>query len=207
MAMELPYTTLEETPEFCRITQPGLGGAVVCLKRQKSFEKIHSCMKIRLTGHKGYIGAVAGPVLRDAGHEVVGLDTDLFAGCEFGPASQEIPEVRKDLRSLTKADLESFDAVVHLAALSNDPLGNLNAAGLTCTTSTTMHQCGWPNWRKKRVCAASSSPHLAARTARRETTSWTRQPQLTPVTAYAESKVYVERDVARSPTTISAPPS
>src|ERR1700733_11809835 len=87
-------------------------------------------MKILLTGHKGYIGAVAGPLLQAEGHEVIGLDNDLFAGCEFGPPSGEIPEVRKDLRSLTRSDLEGFDAVVHFAALSNDPLGNLNA-GLT----------------------------------------------------------------------------
>ena len=71
-------------------------------------------MKILLTGHKGYIGAVAGPILRSAGHEVVGLDTDLFAGCDFG-ADTEIPEVRKDLRDL-KSDLDGFDAVVHFAA-------------------------------------------------------------------------------------------
>src|SRR5262249_10113921 len=87
-------------------------------------------MRILLTGHKGYIGAVAGPVLRSAGHEVVGLDTDLFDGCDFGQAAQEIPQLHKDIRDLTKPDVEGFDAVVHLAALSNDPLGNLNA-GLT----------------------------------------------------------------------------
>src|SRR5215469_15153588 len=83
-------------------------------------------MRVLLTGHKGYIGAVAGPLLRAAGHEIVGLDTDLFAGCDFGEPPEEIPEIRKDLRDLTKADLEGFEAVVHLAALSNDPLGNLN---------------------------------------------------------------------------------
>ena len=84
-------------------------------------------MKILLTGHKGYIGAVAGPILCAACHEVVGLDADLFAGCEFGEVAPEIPEIRKDIRDLTKADLEGFDAVVHLAALSNDPLGDLDA--------------------------------------------------------------------------------
>jgi len=84
-------------------------------------------MRILLTGHKGYIGTVAGPVLRSAGHEVIGLDTDLFAGCEFGEAALEIPGVRKDVRDLTRADLEGFDAVVHPAALSNDPLGDLDA--------------------------------------------------------------------------------
>jgi nucleoside-diphosphate-sugar epimerase len=87
-------------------------------------------MKILLTGHKGYIGAVAGPILRDAGHEVVGLDSDLFSGCDFGNTLPQIPEVRKDLRDLAIGDVRGFDAVVHLAALSNDPLGNLNA-GLT----------------------------------------------------------------------------
>src|SRR5882672_11369963 len=84
-------------------------------------------MRILLTGHKGYIGAVAGPILRAAGHEVVGLDTDLFAGCEFGEAAPEIPEIRKDIRDLAQKDLNGFNAVVHLAALSNDPLGNLDA--------------------------------------------------------------------------------
>src|SRR5271155_2697826 len=83
-------------------------------------------MKVLLTGHKGYIGIVAGPILRSAGHEVSGLDTDLFAGCDFGDEGPAIPEMRKDLRDLTRADLEGFDAVVHLGALSNDPIGNLN---------------------------------------------------------------------------------
>ena len=62
-------------------------------------------------------------VLLAAGHEVVGLDADLFAGCDFGPAVPAIPEIRKDLRDLKRTDLNGFDAVVHFAALSNDPLG------------------------------------------------------------------------------------
>src|SRR6266567_5150 len=83
-------------------------------------------MKILLTGHKGYIGAVAAPMLRGAGHEVIGLDTDLYAGCDFGDMSSDIPEIRKDLRDLAPSDVRGFDAVVHMAALSNDPVGNLN---------------------------------------------------------------------------------
>ena len=83
-------------------------------------------MRVLLTGHKGYIGAVGGSMLQEAGHEVTGLDTDLFAGCDFGSRVPEIPQVRKDLRRLARADLQGFDAVVHLAALSNDPLGNLD---------------------------------------------------------------------------------
>ncbi len=83
-------------------------------------------MKILLTGHKGYIGAAAAPLLRAAGHEVSGLDTDLYQGCDFGDELEAIPELRKDLRDLTPSDLEGFDAIVHMGALSNDPLGNLD---------------------------------------------------------------------------------
>src|SRR3954453_21687695 len=83
-------------------------------------------MRILLTGHRGYIGAVAGPMLRAAGHEVTGLDTDFFAGCEFGAPLAALPEIRKDLRDVAVQDLRGFEAVVHLAALSNDPLGDLN---------------------------------------------------------------------------------
>ena len=84
-------------------------------------------MKILLTGHKGYIGAVAVPMLRSAGHEVAGFDTDLFEGCEFGDGLENVTEIRKDIRDLRASDLNGFDAVIHLAALSNDPLGNLDS--------------------------------------------------------------------------------
>jgi nucleoside-diphosphate-sugar epimerase len=79
-------------------------------------------MRILLTGHRGYIGCVAGHMLVSAGYDVVGLDSDLFAGCDFGAAGPVIPEIRKDLRDLEESDLRDFEAVVHFAALSNDPL-------------------------------------------------------------------------------------
>src|SRR5690348_15976437 len=84
-------------------------------------------MRLLLTGHEGYIGAVAREMFRSAGHDTVGLDTNLFEGCDFGKPASDIPAIRKDIREVTKADLVGFDAVVHLAALSNDPLGNLDA--------------------------------------------------------------------------------
>ncbi|HKD19241.1 MAG TPA: NAD-dependent epimerase/dehydratase family protein, partial [Thermoanaerobaculia bacterium] len=83
-------------------------------------------MRILLTGHRGYIGSVMGPVLTAAGHEVVGLDTDFYAACTFAGRVPELPTLEKDVRDVRAKDLEGFDAVVHLAALSNDPLGDLN---------------------------------------------------------------------------------
>jgi nucleoside-diphosphate-sugar epimerase len=84
-------------------------------------------MRVLMTGHNGYIGSVMAPRFVEAGHEVVGLDTGYFESCTLVPDTAEIPWVRKDIRGLTPRDLEGFEAVVHLAALSNDPIGNLNA--------------------------------------------------------------------------------
>ena len=83
-------------------------------------------MRILVTGHKGYIGKVLAPFLIAAGHRVVGLDSDLFGQCTFGLNVDLIPELRKDIRDVQLSDLEGFDAIVHLAGLANDPLGDLN---------------------------------------------------------------------------------
>lgn len=83
-------------------------------------------MRILVTGHNGYIGAVMTPMLIAAGHEVVGLDSDLYAQCTFGDDTQNIPSLKKDIRDVELSDLDGFDAVLHLAGLSNDPLGDLN---------------------------------------------------------------------------------
>ena len=82
---------------------------------------------ILITGHNGYIGSVMVPVFVAAGYEVTGLDIGYFSDCTFVPDLVDVPWERKDIRDLEPADLENFDAVVHLAALSNDPIGNLNA--------------------------------------------------------------------------------
>ncbi|MEV6931036.1 SDR family oxidoreductase [Dactylosporangium sp. NPDC051485] len=83
-------------------------------------------MRVLVTGHDGYIGSVLVPILREAGHEVVGLDTGLFADCVIGPAPEEVKTLRVDLRDVEPEHVTGFDAVIHLAALCNDPLGNLN---------------------------------------------------------------------------------
>ena len=80
-------------------------------------------MRVLVTGHHGYIGTVLVPLAQRAGHEVVGLDSDLFAPCVFGTAPAEIESLCQDVRDVEASDLEGFDAVLHLAAGCNDVRG------------------------------------------------------------------------------------
>jgi len=84
--------------------------------------------RILITGNNGYIGSVMASQFQAQGYDVVGLDTDYFADCTLVPDLAEIPTIHKDLREVVARDLAGFDAVIHLAALSNDPLGDLNEA-------------------------------------------------------------------------------
>ena len=152
-------------------------------------------MKLLVTGHDGYIGAVMVPVLQRAGHELVGLDSYLYEGCELGPYRSALPALRCDLRDVDTALLRGFDAVIHLAALSNDPLGNLNA---DCTfainhqASLRLARCAREAGVRRFLYASSCSVYGAAS----PDAVLDETAEFCPLTPYAESKVRVEADLA-----------
>lgn len=151
-------------------------------------------MKVLLTGHQGYLGTVMAPVLVAAGHDVVGLDTGLFAGSVLGPAPDDPPGIARDLREVTVEDLEGFDAVIHLAALSNDPLGSL-VPDLTYDinhhAASRLGRLAKEAGVSRFLYASTCSVYGASGTA----DALTEDAPMRPVTPYAESKVRVEDDL------------
>jgi nucleoside-diphosphate-sugar epimerase len=152
-------------------------------------------MRILVSGHHGYIGSVMVDVLASAGHAITGLDTFLYEGCTFGPDGQPVVAIRKDVRDVTPADLEGFDAVIHLAALSNDPLGCLNEQ---CTYdinhigSVQLAQAAKAAGVPRFLFASSCSLYGAA-----GDLILTEEAAFNPVTAYGATKVLVEADLAK----------
>ena len=152
-------------------------------------------MKVLVTGHAGYIGSVLTPMLIHAGHEVVGFDAEFFAGCDFNDAAIAVPSIHKDIRDVIIGDLKGFDAIIHLAALSNDPLSDLNPA----STYEINHRASVRLAELAKAAGVlrflfSSSCSLYGLSAGSD--FLTEEASFNPVTPYGESKVLVERDVS-----------
>lgn len=150
-------------------------------------------VKVLVTGHDGYIGVRLVPIFRAAGHEVVGLDSGLFSDTGFGPRPEPVEAIRRDVRDVTPEVFAGFDAVVHLAGLSNDPLGDLNPAltyDINHRGTVAVAQAAKAAGVERFLFSSSCSLY-----GRHGDEMLTESASFNPVTPYGESKVLAEADL------------
>ena len=152
-------------------------------------------MKVLVTGNNGYIGTVLTPLLQNAGHEVTGMDTNLFERSHFLGDIPDIPTIRKDVRDIEESDVEGFDAIIHLAGLSNDPLGDYKpelTGDINFKASVKVAKAAKTAGVGRFIFASSCSNYGAAGDNFLDETS-----DFNPVTPYGVSKVNVEQAVTK----------
>jgi len=150
--------------------------------------------RVLLTGHKGYIGSILAPLLTQAGYAVTGMDTGYFASCTLVPDPVVIPTINKDIRQLVPDELRGYDAVIHLAALSNDPIGNLDEGWtreINYEGSVRLAEYA-KNAGVKRFLFSSSCIMYGMS----EAQVVNEESPLDPRTEYARSKVFAERGIS-----------
>jgi nucleoside-diphosphate-sugar epimerase len=148
-------------------------------------------MRVLVTGSHGYVGSVVAPFLSAAGHDVLGLDTFFYRGCDFGADATPVPTRERDVRDVEPLELEGFDAIVHLAALSNDPLGDFDPAlteQINCDATLRLARAAREAGVRRFVFASSCSMYGASGS----DDALDEGAPLRPLTAYAESKVRSE---------------
>jgi len=152
-------------------------------------------MRVLVAGDRGYIGAVLVPFLRAAGHTVEGLDLGLYEGCDLGPGPEEIgPRPRVDMRDVVPGDCAGYDAVICLAALSNDPVGHLNPSAtysINLDGTLCLGRAAKQSGVERFLFASSCSLYGAA-----GSDAVTEDAELFPVTPYGETKVLAEQGLA-----------